>query len=208
MNKFLKLLNIRPDKNQRLILISLFTSGLLYTYTSPTIAKELFSKLPAQWIAFQALATSLTGLLVGMTWRGKLRHLAVKYFAMLAITECTCGLCVGLYLAFIKYDVWILAISSLIYTNLIATFVGKCIMTFKSILWPETEREIYDNNTAVTTGIVCTMGYATALIAMPTLKTALTIWATCCVLDDAGWIAVYIKNRKLLTSQMSKTLND
>lgn len=71
-------------------------------------------------------------------------------------------------------------------------------MTFKAKLWVEKEREIYDNNHDVIVGIVCIIGFTAALLFMPSLKTALFIWAICCIIDDIGWIIVYSKNKNTL----------
>ena len=71
-------------------------------------------------------------------------------------------------------------------------------MAFKAKLWIEKEREIYDNNVSIVSGIVCVIGYLLALIALPSLKFALFLWSICCIIDDIGWIIVYHKNRDAL----------
>lgn len=73
-------------------------------------------------------------------------------------------------------------------------------MAFKAKLWIEREREIYDNNQSVILGFVCVIGFSLALFFMPSLKLALVIWGLCCIIDDAGWIFVYLKNREALQS--------
>ena len=50
----------------------------------------------------------------------------------------------------------------------------------------------------VVAGIVCIAGFAAALLFMPSLKTALVLWGLCCVIDDLGWIVVYVRNRDTL----------
>ena len=197
--KILSLVNIHPDSNQKYLLISLVISGLLITYSHPTLLKVLVSELPAQWIAFQSLSMSIAGLLIGVIWQGKIREKAIKYFFYLALTESICGCLLGLYLCFISFNVWIFAIASLIYSSLISTFVGKCIMAFKAKLWVEKDREIYDNNASIVTGIVCIVGYLFAIIALPPLKLSLFLWSICCIIDDIGWIIVYKLNKPKLT---------
>lgn len=197
--KVLSLVNIHPDSNQKYLLISLVISGLLITYSHPTLLKVLVSELPAQWIAFQSLSMSIAGLLIGVIWQGKIREKAIKYFFYLALTESICGCLLGLYLCFISFNVWIFAIASLIYSSLISTFVGKCIMAFKAKLWVEKDREIYDNNASIVTGIVCIVGYLFAIIALPSLKVSLFLWSICCIIDDIGWIIVYKLNKPKLT---------
>ena len=198
--KFLNLINVHPDHNQKWLLISLIVSGLLITYADPTLIKAIVSELPAQWLAFQSLAMSITGLVIGVIWKNKVRSTAIKYFAILAAGESLCGCLLGMYLCFIQWNAWVFAIASLIYSTLIVTFVSKCIMAFKAKLWQEKEREIFDNNASIVTGIVCIIGYLFALIALPPLKVSLFLWGICCIFDDIGWIIVYIKNKEKLTN--------
>lgn len=198
LEKLLNLLNVHPDKNQRWILLSLFLSGLLITYVHPAIVKEVYTNLPAEWIAFESLSSSVAGLVVGMLWKGSVRKGVTKNFLVFAISESVLGCLLGLFLAFVYYNVWIFAVASLIYSAFITTFVGKCIMAFKAKLWVEREREIYDNNQSVILGFVCVIGFSLALFFMPSLKLALVIWGLCCIIDDVGWILVYLKNRETL----------
>ena len=170
----------------------------MITYAHPTLLKAIISGLPAQWIAFESLAASIAALLMGMIWKGKIREKAIKWFFYLALIESICGFLLGLYLCFIEFNVWVFAIASLIYTTVISTFVGKCIMTFKAKLWIEKEREIYDNNADIVSGIVCVIGYLFALVTLPSLKVSLFLWAICCIFDDIGWLIVYSKNKLVL----------
>lgn len=196
--KILSLLNIHPDKNQRWLLISTVISGLLITYAHPTLLKAIISELPAQWIAFESISLSITGLLIGVIWQGKLRDKALKYFLAFAITESLLGCLLGLYLCFVNWNVWVYAIVSLVYTSVISMFVAKCLMAFKAKLWIEKEREVFDNNKEIVTGIVCIAGYFFSIIALPSLKLSLFLWSLCCIFDDIGWIIVYKLNKNKL----------
>jgi len=196
--KLLNLLNIHPDDNQKWLLLSMLFSGLLATYVSPQISKSVITSLPAEWLAFEALFTSIVGLVIGMIWKGKFRNRIIKYFIIFCIGECAAGFLMSMYLCFINYNVWVLAITQLIYVNFICTLVGKCIMAFKAKLWVDKEREIYDNNLSIVSGITCMIGFAFALLVMPSLKVALFIWGSCCIIDDLGWIIVYKKNQEVL----------
>ena len=73
-------------------------------------------------------------------------------------------------------------------------------MAFKAKLWPEKEREIYDNNFSIVSSITSISGFGIALIMMPSLNVALFIWGLCCIIDDLGWIIVYNKNKQILKS--------
>lgn len=186
-------LNIKPDEKQRWLLLSTLITGLMLTYTGPIIHKTMIMDLPAEWLSISAIIDCISGLFVGMIWKGKVRSSLIKYFAVFCITECIAGFILGCYLAFVNYNSWVFAIATTIYTSLITIFVCKIIMAFKAKIWTETEREIYDNNLSITMNIVCLLGYAVSLIHMPTITTACFIWGTCCLLDDAGWIIVYFK---------------
>lgn len=196
--RFLAMLNIRPDANQKWTLSSLFVSGLLYAYISPTMTKEIVTALPAEWLAFQGLFGCLSGFVFGMLWQGKFRNAAIKFFAPLCIAECTIGFLTAIYLRFIEYNVWIFAISTLLYSSLVSIFVAKCIMVFRTKLWNEREREVYDNNNSIVQNIYGILGLCFSLFFLPSLNTALIIWGVVCLVDDAGWLIVYSKNRNLL----------
>ena len=201
INKLLDILNIHPDNNQKWLLLSTFFSGLLVTYAAPTITKTIITALPAEWIAFEALFGSLSGLLIGIIWKGNVRDTAIKRFMWLAISESAIGFILAMFLCFIHYNVWVFAIVSLLYTSFISIFVGKCVMAFKPKLWNDKSREIYDNNYSIVSGIVCITGYSLALIVMPSLKVSLFLWGLCCILDDIGWIYVYNKNREIIVNK-------
>lgn len=198
LQKILNLLNIHPDKNQRWILICTIITGLLITYSNPTLVKAIISSLPAEWLAFQSLVISVSTLLIGILWHGKIRHSAIKYFSYIAIVETICGTLLGLYLTFVKFNVWIFAITSLVYSSLITIFVGKCIMVFKSKLWNEKGREDYDNNASIVAGITCVIGYVSALLFLPSLKVSVLLWTICCLIENLGWLYVYNLNKKKL----------
>jgi hypothetical protein len=74
-------------------------------------------------------------------------------------------------------------------------------MAFKTKLWNEEKREIYDNNTSIISGITRISGFLLALLFMPSLKLSLILWAIACIVDDIGWMIVYIKNKKILCGQ-------
>lgn len=207
MKKILHLLNLKLDNNQAWIVLSLLFSGFLVTYISPTIVKDIYSKLPAEWIAFESLFGSIAGLLIGILWKEKIRNYVIQHFIPFIIIETLCGVLLCLWLVLVEYNVWILAIASLLYTSFITIFVGKCIMVFKSKLWNDKKREEYDNNIAIISGIVCVVGYLCALLFLPSLETALILWGIAYLVDDIGWGIVYLKNKtELLTEKIDKSI--
>ena len=198
MSKILSVLNIHPDSNQKWIISTLFITGLLMSYVSPAISKAWVTELPAEWLAFQSLTYSLVGLFIGMLWRGCIRNWAIHYFIILCIVESLAGFAVGMWLCFVEYNAWVLAIACLLYGTLISEFIAKCLMTFRPKLWNDQEREVYDNNNDIVCGIYCIIGYVCALLFMPSIKTAMFIWGICCLFDNVGWMVVYYRNRKII----------
>lgn len=197
-NLLLSKMNIHLDDNQKWTASWVFVFGLIGTYISPSITKEIITNLPAEWIAFESLFASVSALLVGMLWQGKLRKWAINSFIALIAIESIAAFLTSMYLNFINYNVWIFAIATLMYSSLITIFVGKCIMVFRTKLWPEHEREVYDNNNSIIGGITCVIGFGLALLFMPSFKTALLIWGASCLFDNIGWGVVYLKNKKAL----------
>lgn len=128
--KILTFFNIQPNENQKWLLLSMFFSGLLLTYSNPTITKAIISELPAEWLV-QALVSSIAALVIGMLWKGKIRLKAIKWFFGLTISESVIGCLLSWYLAFIDYNVWVFAIASLIYTTFITMFVGNALWHLK-----------------------------------------------------------------------------
>ena len=199
MNKILNLLNLKLDNNQIYIFLSMFVCGLLITYISPVIIKDIYSKLPSSWIAFESLVGSISGLLLSIVWKNNIRRGAINRFMLLVIAESICGVVLCSYLLFVEYNIWVLAISQLVYTTFITGFIGKCIMVFQSKLWNNKSRENYDNNSSIISGITCILGYSLAMFFEPSIKFALALWGIAYLVDDIGWAIVFWKNRNMLT---------
>ena len=197
----LNILNLKLDNNQKYIVVSLILCGLLCSYVSPVIIKDIYTKLPSEWIAFESLVGSISGFLLSIFWRGVIRKQAIKKFLLLVISETICGILVCGYLLLIDYNIWLLAIAQLIYTTFITSFVCKCIMVFKSKLWNNKDREIYDNNIEIVACLTSILGYLTAIIVEPNIYLAIFLWGIAYLVDDIGWAIVYFKNRELLSKE-------
>lgn len=137
-----------------------------------------------------------------MLWKGKLRLVALKNFALFAMAESILAFILSMILVFVYYNVWIFAVATLLYSSVITNFVCKCIMMFKSRLWLEKSREEYDNTDSVVRSLIMILGFGVATFMMPSLKVAIAIWGTACIFDDAGWIVTYRKTKQvILTSK-------
>ena len=193
-----RFLNIKVQPNQGILLASSSISGLLYAYSNPMIVKEVISNLPPQWLSIEAIWCSVATLIIGMLWKGKLRLVAIKNFALFALAESFLAFTLSMILVFVYYNVWIFAVATLLYSSVITNFICKCIMMFKTKLWLEKSREEYDNTDSVVRSIIMILGFGVATFMMPSLKTAIAIWGTACVFDDIGWIVTYRKTKKTI----------
>ena len=176
VKKILNLFNLKLDSNQKYIVVSLILCSLLCSYISPVIIKDIYTKLPSEWIAFESLVGSISGFLISIFWRDTIRRQAIKKFLTLVIGETVCGILVCAYLLLIDYNIWVLAISQLIYTTFITSFVCKCIMVFKSKLWNNKDRETYDNNIEIVSCLTSILGYLIAILAEPDIRLAIFLW--------------------------------
>lgn len=102
-----RFLNIKVQPNQGILLVSSSLSGLMYAYSNPMIVKEVISNLPPQWLSIEAIWCSIASLVIGMLWKGNLRLVAIKNFALFAMTESIIAFTLSMILVFIYYNVWI-----------------------------------------------------------------------------------------------------
>ena len=198
------MLNIQVQENQGYLLFSSAISGLIYTYSNPPIVKEIISKFPAEYISFDGAWFCLSALIIGAIWKNKTREFAMRFFTWLALAESIGSFLLAIYLVFINYNVWVFAILTLFYSSIITTFIGKCIMMFQSKLWNGKEREMYDNTASILRNGVAMLGFAIAILAMPSLKVAILLWGIGCIFDDIGWIIVYNKTKQCLVESGEK----
>ncbi len=197
-----RILNLSVDDNQKWILIFSFITCLILSFTSPIISQTLYVLLPTRWFAFSSLIGSISGLLVGVIWKGTIRKFAIKNFLIITISECLICFGIGIYMAFFDGSIWVYAITELIYTNLISRFVLKAQMYFKSKLWNDKKRENYDNNESIILYLSMIFGYLLAIIYVPTFTFSMFLFGFCCLIDDTGWIIVFIKNKQYLNKEL------
>lgn len=197
-----RILNLSVDDNQKWILIFSFITCLILAFTAPIINQTLYILLPTRWFAFSSLIGSVSGLLIGVIWKGSVREFAIKKFLIITISECLICFGIGIYMAFFNGNIWIYAITELIYTNLISRFVLKAQMYFKSKLWNGKKRENYDNNESIILYLSMIFGYLLAIIYVPTFTFSMFLFGFCCLIDDTGWIIVFIKNKQSLNKEL------
>ena len=107
-------LNIRPQKNSGTLYLSLFFAVLMNTYANPRIVKEIVSCLPAQYLSAESLAVCVSNLAIGMSWKGKTREIVIMNFMILAILETVASVLLGIWLLFVSYNVWVMAVASIV----------------------------------------------------------------------------------------------
>ena len=203
-----RIFNIQIQENQEFLLFSSAISGLIYTYSNPPIVKEIISKLPAEYISFEGAWFCMSALTIGALWKNRTREFAMKFFTWLALTESIGSFLLAFYLVFVRYNVWVFAILTLLYSSIVTTFIGKCIMMFQSKLWNGKQREMYDNTSSIFRNGVAMIGFAIAILDMPSLNTAILLWGIGCVFDDIGWIIVYNKTKNRIFESKTEGNDD
>lgn len=194
-------LNIKLSRNCNILYLALALSIMFNGYSNPCIVKEIVSNLPAQYLSVESMSFCVSTLLIGMLWKGKPRDVIIRNFTILAVLETIASILLGIWLLFISYNVWVMAIASIIYINCVSIFINKCVMTFKSKLFIEKDREDFDNSSATISSIASIMGLMCSAFFMPSLPVAIAIWSLACVFDDIGWICIYCKNKKLFIEE-------
>ena len=76
--------------------------------------------------------------------------------------------------------------------------INKCIMVFKTKIWNEKSRELYDNTSSVVRDLALVIGGTCAMLFCPGLKTSLILWGVACLADDIGWIMTWLKLKDIL----------
>ena len=202
-SKLLRLLNINLQPHQALPAASYFCSLLMHAYFGPILMKTAVTELPAQWLSFETVWCCAASLVIGVMWKGSFRSFAINWFAKLAIVESLCGFCLGIWLAFVSWNVWVYAIFSLFYISIVSMTIGRCIMVFRTKLWNEKSRELHDNTQSVIGDLALCIGGVAAIVACPSIKVALTLFAICCIVDDIGWILTYLILKSKLINNVS-----
>ena len=189
-------LNIRIQRNSGVIFISMAISIIMGGYSNPRIMKEIVSNLPAQYLSIESLSFCVSTLLIGMIWKGKPRDVVIRNFTIFATLETIASVVLGFWLLFIDYNVWVMAIASIVYINCISIFINKCVMMFKSKLFLEKDREDFDNSSASISSIASIIGLSCSALFMPSLEVAIAFWSLACIFDDLGWMYIFFKNKK------------
>ena len=193
MAKVFKFFNIQLQPYQGPLALSMFFSVLLNAYFCPVLFKTAVSALPSQWLAFEGVWCCTVSLLIGMVWKGNFRKAVLRNFVWFAIIESAASFCLGMWLAFVSWNVWVYAIFSLLYVSLVSLTISRCIMVFKTKVWNEKSRELHDNTASVVRDLALILGGILAIIFCPPLKLALILLGIACVVDDIGWIFTWFK---------------
>ena len=90
---------------------------------------------------------------------------------------------------------------SLLYVSLVSLTVSRCIMVFKTKIWNEKSRELYDNTASIIRDLALIAGGLMAMLLCPSLKLALVLWGLACIVDDIGWILTWFKLKDRLKEE-------
>ena len=193
-----KLLNIRLQPYQGPLALSMFISIILNAYSGPMLCKTAVTELPAQWLSFETVWCCVCSLLIGMFWKGKFRKAALDNFVAFAVVESVAGICLVAWLVIYGWNVWVYAVFSLLYISVVSMTINRCIMVFKTKIWNEKSRELYDNTASVVRDLALVIGGTCAMLFCPDLKTSLILWGVACLADDIGWIMTWLKLKDML----------
>ena len=201
IQKIFKIFNIQLQPYQGPLALTMFITVLLHAYFGPVICKTAISELPSQWLAFEGVWCCTASLLVGMAWKGSFRTLALKSFIWFAIAETIAGFCLAMWLVLVAWNVWVYSIFSLLYVSLVSLTIGRCVMVFKTKIWNEKSRELYDNTASIIRDLALIAGGLMAMLLCPSLKLALVLWGLACIVDDIGWILTWFKLKDRLKEE-------
>ena len=193
-----KLLNIRLQPYQGPLALSMFISIILNAYSGPMLCKAAVTELPAQWLSLETVWCCVCSLLIGMFWKGKFRKAALDNFVAFAVVESVAGICLVAWLVIYGWNVWVYAVFSLLYVSVVSMTINRCIMVFKTKIWNEKSRELYDNTASVVRDLALVIGGTCAMLFCPDLKTSLILWGVACLADDIGWIMTWLKLKDML----------
>ena len=193
-----KLLNIRLQPYQEPLALSMFISIILNAYSGPMLCKTAVTELPAQWLSLETVWCCICSLLIGMFWKGKFRKAALDNFIVFAVAESVASIGLAAWLVIYGGNVWVYATFSLLYVSVVSMTINKCIMAFKTKIWNEKSRELYDNTSSVVRDLALVIGGTCAMLFCPNLKTSLILWGVACLADDIGWIMTWFKLKNIL----------
>lgn len=201
-----KIIKFGVDSNQSILLVTSIICTILGASVGPALQKEIISALPAKFLAIQGLVAIGANIIVSHLWQLEdARKRVILSYRILTLTESVAGFCLAMYLAFIDWNVYVFAIASLIYTSLISMLVGKATSAFSNALWKGRKREDYKNEKDLWHGYAGILGLLIAATFTAPLRWSLVIWGITCILDDLGWIIIYLKNKNFL---LQKTLTE
>ena len=176
----------------------MFISIILNAYSGPILCKTAVTELPAQWLSLETVWCCVCSLLIGMFWKGKFRKAALDNFVAFAVVESVAGICLVAWLVIYGWNVWVYAVFSLLYVSVVSMTINRCIMVFKTKIWNEKSRELYDNTASVVRDLALVIGGTCAMLFCPDLKTSLILWGVACLADDIGWIMTWLKLKDVL----------
>ena len=127
---------------------------------------------------------------------------ALKAFTFFCAAESICGCMLGLYLAFVEYNPIVFAWASCTYSNLITTFVCKVIDRSKNTLWIEGDRDNYNRNSELVSGLVSLAALVVAVFVAPTPQQAMALWGFSCLIDNIGWIIIIRRHKSRILSSI------
>ena len=201
MKMIKNLLNIRiADNEQRFLFITTLLMIMLGSFSGVSLCKEINTTMSQRFLAGCGITACVFSVFVNAVWKGKFRKTFIKYFAIIASIESFVAFSLSICLAF-SWNTTVFAVSRLIYQSLICNFIMKGFLVIETSLWSGENLENFKNSRNCIMDIGCILGFFLSFVFQPSTRIAVIFWGICCILDDIGWIYLFIKRRKVILGE-------
>lgn len=199
MIKFIDWLDIKPTKDQRVLLISNGIICFITAFVSSAMMNNCaVVNFNEEFTSTMNLISCVCGIVIGKVWTGYVRDHLMRNYKVYVIVECIIFSAIYLFLA-LCHELWnpyAYMIIGLIYSVLIGRFIGRSQDVIKSAVWVDNDqRERFNINMNNVAPLASLVGFILIKVWYPGLTTSLILLSSVCIIDDIGWFIVYCKNK-------------
>ncbi len=187
------------DNTSGVLLLFAFIDSLMLALAYPAIRKVTGDMLPTRYFAIEGILSCACGLLVCMSWNSKkFRRFSFGIFKGMAFAEILVFACIGVSM-YLWFNIWVFAIGTLITQCIICVFMGRILNSFRVAIFPDREREFYDNNMHIVSSISYLLGLTVVAIWPIPLDVSILLWGFGCF-GDIGWLIIYRRHKSKFNS--------
>lgn len=182
------------DNTSGVLLLFAFIDYIMLALAYPAIRKVTGELLPARYFAIEGILSCACGLLVCMSWNSKkFRKFSFKIFKGLAFAEIIAFASIGISM-YLWFNIWVFAIGTLITQCIICVFMARILNSFRVAIFPDREREFYDNNMHIVSSVSYLLGLTVVAIWPIPLDVSILLWGFGCF-GDIGWLIIYRRHK-------------